>query len=55
MSLGINHMNLGEFEKALDLLLKFPDSPGINLYIAECYRALGDSEQAARYAGRARG
>ncbi|MGD8758583.1 MAG: hypothetical protein PVH78_06905, partial [Deltaproteobacteria bacterium] len=42
LCLGINCMNLGEYEKALACFLKFEDSKEAINYIAICYRALGD-------------
>ena len=47
MCLGISHMNMGEYERALLYLLKFKDSKEMSYYIAECYRALGDPEKEA--------
>jgi tetratricopeptide (TPR) repeat protein len=42
LCLGINCMNLGEYEKALACFLKFENSKEAINYIAICYRALGD-------------
>jgi len=42
LCLGINCMNLGEYEKALACFLKFQGSKEAIHYIAICYRALGD-------------
>ena len=47
--MGVNHMNLGQFQKALPFFLKFIDSRSIFSYIAACYQALGDHERAARF------
>jgi radical SAM superfamily enzyme YgiQ (UPF0313 family) len=44
---GINYMNCGEFTKALSFFLKFKDSKEAVYYIAECYRLLGDVENAS--------
>ncbi len=44
MCLGINHMNLGEYEKALSCFLKFQHSKEFVYYISKCYEALGDHE-----------
>ena len=44
MCLGINHMNLREYEKALSYFLKFRQTGQFAPYIAECYGALGDYE-----------
>jgi anaerobic magnesium-protoporphyrin IX monomethyl ester cyclase len=49
LCLGISLMNLGEFQKALTCLLKFQDSQDAACYIAQCYRALGDSEREAAF------
>jgi tetratricopeptide (TPR) repeat protein len=40
--LGINYMNVGEYEKALTCFLNFQGSKQAVNYIAICYRALGD-------------
>lgn len=40
--LGINYMNVGEYESALACFLKFQGSKEAINYIAICYRALGD-------------
>lgn len=45
--LGITYMNLGEYRRALEMLLPFAESAG--RYIADCYEALGDRERAGRY------
>lgn len=43
---AINHMNSGEFKKALDRLLPFRQSPHNLPTIAECYRQLGEPAKA---------
>ena len=40
--LGLSYMNVGEYAKALEFLLKFRDSEHTAPHIAECYRRLGD-------------
>ena len=42
--LGLSYMNLGEYAKALECLLKFRHSEHAAPHIAECYRALGGRE-----------
>ncbi len=44
MCLGINHMNLGEYDRALSCFLKFQHSREFVFYITRCYEALGDHE-----------
>jgi len=46
---GINHMNSGEFARALYYFLKFEDSKESQYYIATCYKALGDLEKSSAY------
>ncbi|MCG6910706.1 MAG: radical SAM protein [Deltaproteobacteria bacterium] len=46
---AISHMNLGEFESALELLLDFKDRAPAREYIAGCYQAMGDDAGAAAY------
>ena len=41
LCLGVNYLNLGDFEKALACLERFPDSDQANRYVAQCRRALG--------------
>jgi anaerobic magnesium-protoporphyrin IX monomethyl ester cyclase len=41
--LGVNFMNLREFDKALSLFSKFPESKTAGNYAAACRRALRDS------------
>ncbi len=45
MCIGLNWMNLGDFRKALEYLLKFQDSEKMSAYIEECYRALDKGEK----------
>ena len=47
MCLGVSHMNLGEYEKALSCLLRLQDSRDVAYFIACCYRELGDHEREA--------
>jgi anaerobic magnesium-protoporphyrin IX monomethyl ester cyclase len=44
MCLGINLMNLREYDKALSYFLKFRHSGQFAQYIAQCYEALGDDK-----------
>lgn len=44
MCLGINHMNLRNYHKALSYFLKFQHSKECVYYIAQCYEALGDQK-----------
>jgi radical SAM superfamily enzyme YgiQ (UPF0313 family) len=46
---GINHMNLGDFSKALSYFLKFEDSKESQYYIAGCYKAMGDMQKSKTY------
>ncbi|MCG2721695.1 MAG: radical SAM protein [Thermodesulfovibrionales bacterium] len=41
LCLGLSHMNLAHYTKALQCFDRFPDSPQIAPYRAACYRALG--------------
>ncbi|MCD6223947.1 MAG: B12-binding domain-containing radical SAM protein [Deltaproteobacteria bacterium] len=43
--LGITWMNLGKYDKALSYFLKFQDSKAAVGHIANCYKALGDTQQ----------
>ena len=43
LCLGINHMNLGDYNKALSYLLKLQHSKEASYYIEQCYKELGDS------------
>jgi anaerobic magnesium-protoporphyrin IX monomethyl ester cyclase len=47
--LGINYMNLGEYGKALEILLKFKDSPQASYHIAGCHKALRDREKETEF------
>lgn len=40
--LGINHINLGEYREALEVLRTFEDSQQASYHIARCHKALGD-------------
>ena len=42
LCLGINHMNLGDYNKALSYLLKVQHSREANYYIEQCHKELGD-------------
>jgi radical SAM superfamily enzyme YgiQ (UPF0313 family) len=42
---GISYINLGEYERALEYLLKFPNSKETLYHIARCYKELGDTEK----------
>lgn len=43
--IGISLMNLGDYQKALDYFLRFQDSREALFHIANCYRALGETEK----------
>lgn len=45
--LGISHMNLGQYEDALQYFLGFPESRQSLQYAAACYQAIGDSDKEA--------
>lgn len=45
--LGINYTNLGEYNQALDVLLKFQNSEQAGYHIARCHEALGDHRKEA--------
>jgi len=45
MSLGMSHMNLGEYESALCCFSKLPNSKEALFHTAVCYKALGDDEK----------
>jgi len=49
MCLGINHMNLRDYDRALSYFLKFRHSVQFAHYIAQCYEALGDHENQAAF------
>ena len=42
LCLAVSYMNLGRLDRALTVLLKFPESKQAALYAAQCYRAVGD-------------
>ncbi len=42
LCLGINHMNLGDYDKALSYLLKLQHSKEASYYIEQCHKELGD-------------
>jgi anaerobic magnesium-protoporphyrin IX monomethyl ester cyclase len=43
--LGLSYMNLGDYDKALEQFLRFPDSKEALHQAATCYKELGDSER----------
>ncbi len=43
--LGLNYLNLGDYEAALKYFNKFPDSKDALYHAATCYKGLGDSEK----------
>jgi len=45
--LGISHMNLGQYQDALQCFLGFSESRQSLQYAAACYQAIGDSEKEA--------
>ncbi len=45
--LGVSLINMGRFSEALDHFLRFPRSPQSLQYAAQCYKALGQSENEA--------
>ena len=47
--LGINYTNLGQYEQALAVLLKFQHSQKVSYCIARCYNALGDRKKEAGF------
>ncbi len=47
--LGVSHMNIGNFDTALSILLKYQHSKQALALIVNCYRALNDSENASLY------
>jgi len=49
MCLGVSHMNIGDFKKALSFFLKFQHSKQALELIINCYRALNDVEKASTY------
>jgi anaerobic magnesium-protoporphyrin IX monomethyl ester cyclase len=52
LCLGISHMNLGEFQKALSYFLKFEDSKETLGFIVNCYEAMGEPEMALQFRNR---
>ncbi len=50
LCLAVSLMNMGQHRDALDVLLKFPASKQAVHFAAQCYQALGDSENAAAFA-----
>jgi len=49
LCLGLSYMNLSEYAKALECLLKFSYSEHAAPHIAECYRALGGRESGSEF------
>jgi radical SAM superfamily enzyme YgiQ (UPF0313 family) len=47
--MGLNHLNLGESQKAMALFAQFPHSPQALHYTALCYQAMGDPARAEEY------
>ncbi len=47
--LGVSHMNVGDFNAALSIFLKFQHSKQALELIVNCYRALNDSKNASLY------
>jgi anaerobic magnesium-protoporphyrin IX monomethyl ester cyclase len=43
MCLGLSYMNLGDYDKALEHFLRYPESRDALHHAATCYRELGDS------------
>ncbi len=54
MCLGINYMNLREYEKALSCFLRFKHSKEAVYYIIQCYEALGDHQNHSTFLGKLR-
>ena len=52
LCLGISHMNVAAYEKALSHLLPLQDSKQALQYIINCYQALNDEKKASRYSER---
>lgn len=50
--LAVNYMHLGDFQKALEHLLPFPNSPDAVARAAACYEALGDLARRQQYLAR---
>jgi len=53
--LGINYMNLRDYDKALACLLRFQGPEKTNLHIAACYRALGNHKKEQEFMARGKG
>jgi radical SAM superfamily enzyme YgiQ (UPF0313 family) len=49
LCLGISHLNVGAYEKALSNLLPLQDSKPALQYIVSCYQALNDEKKASQY------
>jgi anaerobic magnesium-protoporphyrin IX monomethyl ester cyclase len=49
MCLGISYMNLGQYDSALSCFLAFQGSKAALSHIADCYKAMGDSENASAF------
>jgi uncharacterized protein HemY len=49
LCLGISHMNVSAYEKALTHLLPLQDSKQALQYIVNCYQALKDTNSATQY------
>jgi radical SAM superfamily enzyme YgiQ (UPF0313 family) len=47
--LGVSHMNIGDFNTALSMFLKFQHSKQALRLIVDCYRELNDNENASVY------
>jgi len=49
LCLAVSYMNLGDFDKALSLLLKFQDSKQAVHFAAICHKAMGDLENESAF------
>ena len=47
--LGVSHMNIGDFNRALSIFLKYQHSKQALQLIVNCYRSLNDVENASAY------
>ena len=47
--LGMNYMNLGDYDTALNYFLKFPNSKEALYHAATCYKELGDPKEESTY------
>ncbi len=47
--LGITHMNIRQYDKALSYFLKFQDSKEAVYYLIQCYEALGDQKNRSAF------